>query len=697
MLNCKNIALNNGEPPIAVGSLLMKALLLFATAMLVSGCKSPLLQAGDYEAEDILPPDTPGGFSGNSGNSYVTLSWKANTDNDFEGYWLYRNNEKYKTISDINIKTFTDEGLMNGVAYTYKIAACDQAGNISTFSPEITLTPQEKQSISIPQNFAALTSDGKVTLSWSKNTDGIFAGYELYRDSVLLADIKNSDTVEYLDSGLNNNVEYSYKMRAYDTEGNYSEYSSALKVTPADICPPVTLQGFSIEAANRQAVLRWEPNKDNDFKAYLIYQDNVLIQTIENQPAATFTSSGLVNGKEYSFHMTTRDTSGNESAATPTIVATPVDMIGPDTPYGFSARAENAQVILSWTTVATEDFAHYEIFRNGELLTSLPDRLQAGFIDDTVNMNTAYTYKIRSIDTSGIASLYSPAIQVTPVDTSPPSAPQSFSVNAGEERVTLVWAKNANIDFAGYEIFRNNSNIRTIAEQTVNNYIDTGLINNTPYEYKMRTTDTSGNYSPFSTVIAATPRDITPPQTPQNLQALPGDQKITLNWTELTSEDFERYEIYRDGQLLEEIVQRAQTTFVDNSLTNGREYQYYLRAVDNSGNISIPSGVITAIPRSALEPYLQSITSPTVSLGWDYTGATPPDSYRVYYAAHNSNDWHFYLELNTRSIEVSWNDLSNGDWDFAVSCIINGQEGEKHTSLENIAVPATGWYINWNY
>jgi len=86
--------------------------------------------------------------------------------------------------------------------------------------------------------------------------------------------------------------------------------------------------------------------------------------------------------------------------------------------------------------------------------------------------------------------------------------------------------------------------------------------------------------------------DTTPPGTPQNLTATPGNQQVTLCWDANTESDLHKYNIYRDTSspattLIDSVLGAPPDTFyVDDGLTNGQIYYYRITAVDSAGNES---------------------------------------------------------------------------------------------------------------
>ncbi len=70
--------------------------------------------------------------------SQVALGWTASTDNvGVAGYRVYRNGTQVGTTT---VTSFQDTGLTAGTTYTYRVAAFDAAGNVSTQSASASVT-----------------------------------------------------------------------------------------------------------------------------------------------------------------------------------------------------------------------------------------------------------------------------------------------------------------------------------------------------------------------------------------------------------------------------------------------------------------------------------------------------------------------------------------------------------------------------
>ncbi|MDY0337553.1 MAG: S8 family serine peptidase, partial [Candidatus Cloacimonadaceae bacterium] len=102
-----------------------------------------------------------------------------------------------------------------------------------------------------------------------------------------------------------------------------------------------------------------------------------------------------------------------------------------------------------------------------------------------------------------------------------------------------------------------------------------------------------------------------------NLSAIPADGSITLNWSS-PGGSVQAFKVYRDDTL---ITTTSNTTFTDNSVSNGNSYSYYVIAV-YAGGESEATTTITVVAGQVLEAILGSGTSTT-----GYSNASPINTY----------------------------------------------------------------------
>lgn len=111
----------------------------------IEGDDSPV---ADVLVHDSFPPANPSGveavYSASAPNSFIDITWTANTEPDLAGYNVYRHtgNERPVKINSDLVKTprFADPGVQPGMKYFYSVTAVDLRGNESGKAEETSET-----------------------------------------------------------------------------------------------------------------------------------------------------------------------------------------------------------------------------------------------------------------------------------------------------------------------------------------------------------------------------------------------------------------------------------------------------------------------------------------------------------------------------------------------------------------------------
>jgi fibronectin type 3 domain-containing protein len=94
---------------------------------------------------DDFPPAVPAGLSGVAGVNSIELAWQRNTEDDFQGYNVYRSTEGAafeKVAALIDAPAHSDRQVEAGKRYRYTVSSVDQAGNESGRPEPVEVTAQ---------------------------------------------------------------------------------------------------------------------------------------------------------------------------------------------------------------------------------------------------------------------------------------------------------------------------------------------------------------------------------------------------------------------------------------------------------------------------------------------------------------------------------------------------------------------------
>lgn len=275
------------------------------------------------------------------------------------------------------------------------------------------------------------------------------------------------------------------------------------------------------------------------------------------------------------------------------------DTTNPSIPGNLTAApVSNIQINLTWTA-STDNVgvSGYQIFRDGVQVATTT----ANYFNNTgLTASTTYAYHVRAFDAAGNKSDASNTISTTTLninDNTNPSTPSNLNAAViSANQINLSWnASTDNTAVAGYEIFRNGSQIATT---TANSFQNIGLTATTTYNYMVRAFDAAGNRSDYSNTVSATTlgsgstNDTIAPSAPSNLRAtVVSYRHVNLTWATSTDNvKVKGYKIYRNGML---IGVTKHNRFNSIGLTASTTYAYTVKAYDKAGNLSAASNTVT--------------------------------------------------------------------------------------------------------
>jgi chitodextrinase len=325
-----------------------------------------------------------------------------------------------------------------------------------------------------------------------------------------------------------NGIDQTVTTYTLDNAGN----REAVAITVADITPPNTPTGLTATAQAFDRIrLNWTPSLDvggGPVAYYRVYRGGALVASPNGPP---FDDWPLAASTTYSYTVAAVDPSSNVSAQSSSASATTLpgaDLVPPSTPTNLQGVAvSGTRVDLTWgasTDTGGSGLAGYEIFRdNGG--TPLGTSGSTTYSDQSANVATTYSYKVRAYDGAGNRSGFSNTISVTTPDTLPPSAPgnPAFSaINGGN--VTATWtAASDNVAVTGYRYSLNGGSSWTNVGNVLSTNL-TGLSLATQYTMLVQAGDAAGNWGSSSSGTFTTGSWYT-----DNL-AFPGGYEQNYDW-----------------------------------------------------------------------------------------------------------------------------------------------------------------------
>src|SRR5438034_305768 len=320
--------------------------------------------------------------------------------------------------------------------------------------------------------------------------------------------------------------------------------SGEVSVTPAT--QPGAPQGLSAAPGDATVSLTWSPPSSNGgspITNYRVYRGftsggETLLTTLG--VVTSYSDTAVTNGVTYYYEVSALNNVGegprsSEASATP--VAPPTV---PGAPRDLGAVAGDATVALVWSSPSADGgspITQYKIYRGttsgGETLQP-PIGNVLTYSDTSVTNGVAYYYYVTAVNVNGESGSSNEVSAMPVAGPSVPGAPRNLVATPGNGTMTLTWSPppwDVRSPITGYTVYRGtNSGNRSFSVLlgNVTTYTDTGLANGQRYYYVVTAINAIGEGPPSSEVSA---KPATVPGSPGNLQAIPGNGNVTIQWS----------------------------------------------------------------------------------------------------------------------------------------------------------------------
>ncbi|WP_261301758.1 S-layer homology domain-containing protein [Paenibacillus andongensis] len=197
-----------------------------------------------------------------------------------------------------------------------------------------------------------------------------------------------------------------------------------------DHSPPAIPTGLQATARIGSAALQWSAVSDADLSGYNVYVSanggTTWNPAVNAGNVTQYTVTGLTAGVTYSFAVSAVDASGNESAKSAKVDATPTqapDQTPPSVPAGLQATAGINSAALQWSAVSAADLSGYNVYVSADGGTTWNPAVSVGNVTQYtatgLTAGVTYSFAVSAVDASGNESAKSATAQATPQ--SPPS------------------------------------------------------------------------------------------------------------------------------------------------------------------------------------------------------------------------------------------------------------------------------------
>jgi hypothetical protein len=415
-----------------------------------------------------------------------------------------------------------------------------------------------------------------------------------------------ANVTTYTNSGLVQNTEYYYRVRAYNASG-YSAYSDEVSAVTLPQPVPFAPSNLSANALSiSQIKIDWIDNSGDETRFYIERKtgvnDTYNQVTYVGVNVTSYTNSGLTPNTEYYYRVRAYN-AGGYSTYSDEVSATTLPLSAPSELSVSSASYTT--VTLAWTDNSTGE-SGFRIERKTGVEGTYAQIAAVGanvtsYANTGLKQGTEYYYRVRAYYGSYYSD-YSNEVNVT-TSTSLPPPSGLVAVPLSSTQINLAWTDNSS-DETYFYIERKtgeNGTYSVIANvgANVTTYTNSGLVQNTEYYYRVRTYGPSG-YSPYSNEVSATTLTL---NAPSNLTATPLSSWLIVTWKDNSMDETSFYIEYKveatDSYTALANVSANTTTYIHTNLTPDTTYHYRVRAY-NSGGYSTYSNEASAMAPAAI-------------------------------------------------------------------------------------------------
>ena len=611
---------------------------------------------------DRTPPEQPAvTVVENEENIY--LEWDKIADAKY--YGIYRreeNTEIYKKLAERWWNNYYDSTVQDGKTYIYAVTAIDAFENESdkTEIPAVYKHPdtqapvlksfrvigeEKNREITTVRLYATDNRNvNRFVITGKRENDTENTIYEVVSGVNGYSKDVTIDTRKYEDG------DYLLTAYAEDRAGNKSDEKTAKLII--DNTPPAVPAGIHAEVTCTTVRLSWDQTTEPDLKYYIVESKNEGEAYWRMLSGHNIVSSRLITGlkpeQTISYRIYAVDDVDNQSAYSDEIkVTTPPDLEAPSKTTIAVKSSSGSAVTVSWKA-ATDNVGvkAYRIYKNGELLTEISDKLN--YRDEEVEPDQSYQYEVAAVDEAGNEAEKSnklsclvtlPVIlNITPENGARIGKQKSEIdvtllnyAEAGKKTITCSYYKP---DTDSWELIGTTSVSPFIANTTSRIYWDTSaFLEDADIRVRVVVLDEDRNAAQQELTLHL---DRTPPALPE-LTGSEKDAKITLTWNRSADEDCAVYQVYRkavSGNDMEEAYRKICSVknngkdsyqFTDTAVLQQSTYVYYIQVQDIFGNaaqtepIEIYVATDLTPPTPPTDVWVHTRTGSSVTLG--YSGA----------------------------------------------------------------------------
>ncbi len=593
------------------------------------------------------PSSTPAQVTGvgtTIGDAQVALTWSVPSDNgntitDYIVTYKRSASSSYTTFIDgtSTNATATVDGLVNGIAYDFQIAAVNGVGpGVSSTAVSATplTTPNE------PTSVTTTASSTELIVTWIAPTS---TGGSAITDYTIEYSSDGTNFTTFIDgtstatgttiNSLTNGTAYGVRVSAVNSIGTGTT-STVTTNTPGAVPDAPVLSSV---ASSTEVILTWTVPANNGFAItdygveYKLTASSTYTAFADGVSTATGTTvTTLTNGSGYDFRVTAVNSFGTSTESN---IVGNTPSTTPDLPTSVTLTASSTELIVVWTPPASDGGASItdyvvEHSTDGINFTTFADGTSTATGTTITSLTNGTAYGVRVAALNAVGNGPSSTV-VTSTPGAVPDAP-TLSATASSTEVILTWTvpNNNGSAITDYDVL-----YKLTPSSTYTTFVDgvstatgttvTSLTNGSSYDFTVGAVNGFGTSSP-SSVQTVTPAAV--PGAPTGLTLTSSTASMGLSWTAPASNGGSAitdylieyrpatnsiFVVFTDG------VSTAVTANVTN-LTNGIEYGFRVSAINAFGTstaTAISSSTPFTVPAAPVSVSGTPATS-SVALVW---------------------------------------------------------------------------------
>jgi fibronectin type 3 domain-containing protein len=420
----------------------------------------------------------------------LTLNWKARGDinaayfelsraeNERAGFYPVPSLVFRKTVGDTTSITVIDTSATAGKAYSYKLSALDEFGNIGLTTSAPRITAYDFQRVVLPQNVFISSIDSAadhgVKLNWTLRDANYLRNIRIYRSETengryqFYASVPPSVN-SYIDRRVEPAKFYYYHLTLAGVSGEESKptinfpgvyYAKAMGVVPSILSYQALKNGVSINfSANDKETIGYLVFRCTGLKGAMQQISPFIAAT--GKPILFLDSASVLSGKvTYGYAVKAENTSHVLSAFSDTVYARPLKTVLPAAPLRLSIIATKDGDKLFWQQLRLTDqtIVGYNVFKKAgykKINKSLISARSNSYIDSASDNKHPFSYYVQSVDAFGNQSSNSAVIHNTVAVTFVKiPAPAGLTGYVTGEGIHLEWLPTNFLSLSAFELYR---------------------------------------------------------------------------------------------------------------------------------------------------------------------------------------------------------------------------------------------------